>query len=302
MPLFLSIGECMIELSSLGGDLMRKGFAGDTFNTLWYAGMYLPEDWNTAYLTALGDDAASREMKAFFEGAGVDTGFVREIPGATPGLYMIHLDNGERSFSYWRSAAAARQLADDPALLERAVAAADIVYFSGITLAILPDGGRRNLIAAAKSAREAGKLVAFDPNIRPRLWANKEEMLATITEGARTASLVMPGFDDEASHFGDASVEATVARYLSLGVDQVLVKDGGKGATIGTKDGNRHIPAAKVGEVVDTTAAGDSFNGGYLARIARGDAPAEAAGFAARVAAAVIRHPGALISRDKLGI
>jgi 2-dehydro-3-deoxygluconokinase len=62
------------------------------------------------------------------------------------------------------------------------------------------------------------------------------------------------------------------------------------------------VPAHLTEDVVDTTSAGDSFNGGYLAALAEGKDPGEAAAFAARVAAAVIGHPGALIDRRTLGI
>ncbi|MDB5526703.1 MAG: 2-dehydro-3-deoxygluconate kinase [Rhizobium sp.] len=302
MPLFLSIGECMIELASLGGDTMRKGFAGDTFNTAWYARSFLPEGWRTAYFTALGDDRASGEMADFMTGAGIDTGYIRRIPGKSPGLYMIHLDNGERSFSYWRSASAARSLADDRAALEVAMNDAEIIYFSGITLAILTSGARKTLLELAAVQKARGKIVAFDPNLRPRLWTDKDEMLDVISDGARAASIVMPGFDDEAVHFGDVSIAATVSRYRGLGAASVIVKDGANGATIAETAEQTHVPAFPPAGIVDTTSAGDSFNGGYLARIAAGDTPRDAAAFAARVASAVIGHAGALISRETLGV
>jgi 2-dehydro-3-deoxygluconokinase len=169
MQNFLSIGECMIELASLGGDMMRKGFAGDTFNTAWYAQACRPEGWTVDYFTALGDDRASGEMLEFIQAAGVGTGHIKRMPGKAPGLYMIHLDKGERSFSYWRSVSAARELANDGDALAAAIDAADTVYFSGITLAILPPEGRNTLITLAAAARQEGKTVAFDPNLRPRL-------------------------------------------------------------------------------------------------------------------------------------
>jgi 2-dehydro-3-deoxygluconokinase len=302
MPNFLSIGECMIELASLGGDTMRKGFAGDTFNTAWYAQAFRPEGWSVDYFTALGDDRASGEMLDFMAAAGIGTGNIRRLPGKAPGLYMIHLDKGERSFSYWRSVSAARQLADNSPALEGAIAAANIVYFSGITLAILPPEGRRTLIALAHAARQAGKTVAFDPNIRPRLWADKDEMLATISDAAGTASIVLPGFDDEATHFGDGSIAETIERYRRLGAGDVVLKDGARGTTLAIGDEQFHVPAHPSGEVIDTTSAGDSFNGGYLMRLAAGNDPEAAARFASRLASAVIGHPGALISRETLGL
>ncbi|CAN7534557.1 sugar kinase [Rhizobium sp. LjRoot30] len=296
---FLSIGECMVELSQAGGGLLRKGFAGDTFNTAWYARACLPATWSVDYLTGLGDDPVSEEMLSFMAGAGVGTSAVRRIPGRTPGLYMIHLRNGERSFSYWRDTSAARALAADADHLRRAIEAVDVVYFSGITLAILPAADVETLLSELRRAKASGKLVAFDPNIRPRLWSGRETMLSTISDGARAANLVMPSFDDEATHFGDASVEATVARYHGLGVEKLVVKNGADGATISFGGEPRLMPAVEA-KVVDTTSAGDSFNGAFLARyLVTGDA-AEAAGFGAAVAARVIGEHGALIAHEKL--
>ncbi len=296
----LAIGECMVELMQADGGLMRKSFAGDTFNTAYYARQYLPADWSVDYFTAVGRDMISEEMLAFMAGHGVGTGHIARIEGRSPGLYMIHLNDGERSFSYWRSVSAAKLLARDAERLRAAIEASDVIVFSGITLAILSPEDVDTLLAELRRARASGKLVAFDPNIRPRLWETPERMRATISDGARAASLVMPSFDDEATHFGDASIEATIARYRALGVPDIIVKDGADGATLALAGTTEHVPSAKVEKIVDTTSAGDSFNGSFLARyVVTGDAAA-AARFAADVAASVIQHHGALVAREKL--
>ncbi len=296
----LAIGECMVELMQADGGLMRKSFAGDTFNTAYYARQFLPADWSVDYLSAVGTDMISDEMLAFMQSHDVGIDHVARIEGRSPGLYMIHLKDGERSFSYWRSVSAAKLLARDGDRLRGAVEACDIVVFSGITLAILPAEDIETLLAELRRARAAGKRVVFDPNIRPRLWDDAERMRATITEGARAATLVMPSLDDETTHFGDASLEETIARYRALGVEDLVVKDGSEGATLVFGDKRSHVPSAKVEKIVDTTSAGDSFNGAFLARLATGASPEEAARFAADVAAAVIQHHGALVARDKL--
>ncbi len=127
---FLSIGECMVELSRRRVKACcGKGFAGDTFNTAWYARACLPPAWSVDYFTALGDDPMSDEMVAFMGKAGIGTDLIRRIKGKTPGLYMINLRNGERSFSYWRDSSAARSLATDPDRLREAVESADVVLF-----------------------------------------------------------------------------------------------------------------------------------------------------------------------------
>ena len=296
----LSIGECMVELMQAEGGLLRKGFAGDTFNTAYYARQYLPADWSVDYFSAVGTDMISDEMLAFMEGHGIGTAHVARIEGRSPGLYMIHLKDGERSFSYWRSVSAAKLLARDGDRLRAAIEASDIIVFSGITLAIVQPEDVDTLLAELRRAKAAGKHVVFDPNIRPRLWDDAERMRATITEGARAATLVMPSLDDETTHFGDASLKETIARYRALGVENLVVKDGEKGATLVFGDQRSHVPSAEVRTIVDTTSAGDSFNGAFLARLATGANPQDAARLAADAAAAVIQHHGALVARDKL--
>lgn len=296
----LSIGECMVELMQAEGDLLRKAYAGDTFNTAYYARLFLPSDWSVDYLTAVGTDVVSDEMLSFMTTTGVGTERIRRVEGRSPGLYMIHLKDGERSFSYWRSASAAKTLADDAAHLRGSIEAADVIIFSGITLAILAPTAVETLLSELRRARAAGKLVVFDPNIRPRLWDDKAHMLETISAGARAASLLMPSFDDEATHFGDSDVAATIARYRGLGVENIVVKDGSNGVTLRFGDAETFIPALKVDKVVDTTSAGDSFNGAFLARYVTERDPAAAAAFAASIAAGVIGHHGALVAKDKL--
>ncbi|MCP8894040.1 sugar kinase [Shinella daejeonensis] len=296
----LTIGECMVELMQAEGGLLRKSFAGDTFNTAYYARHYLPADWTVDYFSAVGNDAISGEMLTFMQGHGIGTDHVRRIEGLSPGLYMIHLKDGERSFSYWRSASAARLLARDGDRLRAAVDISDILVFSGITLAILPPEDVETLLAELRRARAAGKRIVFDPNIRPRLWDDADRMRETISAGARAATLVMPSLDDETTHFGDASLDETIARYRGLGVAGIVVKDGDKGATLDFSGERTHVPSAKAEAIVDTTSAGDSFNGAFLARLATGATPEAAARFAAAVAAAVIQHHGALVAGEKL--
>lgn len=296
----LSIGECMVELAQAGQGLLRKGFAGDTLNTAWYLRACLPQDWQVDYFTALGDDPLSEEMLGFLEKANIGTQSIRRVAGKTPGLYLISLKDGERTFSYWRDNSAARELADDADHLRAAIEAADVLYFSGITLAILTPHAADTLLAELRRARASGKPVIFDPNIRPRLWADKLRMLQTITEGARAATIVLPSFDDEQTHFSDANVADTIERYLAAGVEQVVVKNGAQGATVAEGTQTIFVPSVPPEKLVDTTSAGDSFNGGFIARLLTGASPAEAAAHGAAVASVVIAHHGALIEHELL--
>lgn len=295
MKHFVSIGECMVELSDQGNGLLRRGFAGDTFNTAWYARRLLADDWQISYLTAVGDDALSAEMLDFMASEGIDTRLVQRIEGAAPGLYMISLKNGERSFSYWRDTSAAKRLAADQHHLRQALASANIVFLSGITLAILPPDDAQQLIAAAREAGKAGALVAFDTNYRPRLWKGRTDTQALMLQAAAAAQVVLPGFDDETAVFGPCDAAAIGRRYLEAGAKVIVVKDGARGATVFEGRTTVHVAAVAPPEVVDTTAAGDSFCASFLARYVQGDSAVKAAQFAARIAAQVVARRGALV-------
>lgn len=295
MGAFLCIGECMIEISDAGGGLYRRGFAGDTFNTAWYARRLLPDGWRVGYCSCIGADAASEEMAAFMAGEGIDTTTLRRVPERSVGLYMISLDKGERSFSYWRSQSAARLLAADGDWLREALGGGDVLYFSGITLAILDPAGRETLCAALADARAAGARVAFDTNLRPRLWQDRPTMQEGMRAGAAVADIVLPSFDEEQILFGDTDPNETIARYRDLGAGIVAVKDGG-GALRLWDGGQTHVlPPVEVRDVVDSTAAGDSFGAAFLAALCTGSAPIEAATGAMALAAQVIQSRGALV-------
>lgn len=294
----LAIGECMAEMAPAADpDTYRLGFAGDTFNTAWYLARIRPA-MKVSYFTAVGDDGISQQMRDVFAGSGIDASHVPTIPASTVGLYMISLDNGERSFSYWRGQSAARQLARDPDALAKAIDGADLIYFSGITLAILDAASCAVFLNALRAARSNGKLVAFDPNLRPRLWPDTATMTQTTMQGAGVSDIALPSFEDEADWFQDADPLATADRYAAAGAKTVVVKNGGDpvhfmdGATRGT------VEVSPLSAVVDTTAAGDSFNAAILASIAEGAALQDGIARACRLARAVVQGKGALVDVD----
>jgi 2-dehydro-3-deoxygluconokinase len=268
------------------------GFAGDTFNTLW-ALHALSGSRPATYISAFGDDPFSRDQIGFFAANGIGIGASPIIAGARPGLYAITLTGAERSFTYWRSDAAARRLASNPAALRKSLENQALVYFSGITLAILDEAARKVLLDAVAECRRAGSLVAFDPNYRPRLWQSREAAQAAIAEALAVTDIVLPTFPDEQMLFGDGTPDATAAR-LAGQVKEIVVKNGELPALVAAGGKAETVAAIHVASPVDTTGAGDSFNGGYLAARLAGLEPVQAVQRAHRVAAAVVQVRGAL--------
>ncbi|WP_323770968.1 sugar kinase [Antarctobacter sp.] len=295
---FLAIGECMAELAPTAaqGDY-HLGFAGDTFNTAWYLARIRP-DIAVAYFTAVGTDTISQKMREAFSQSGIDDRHVQALPDRTVGLYLISLDNGERSFSYWRGQSAARQLAQDPQALSQAMGDADLVYFSGITLAILDAASRETLLKALRNARAVGKTIAFDPNLRPSLWSEPSLMIDTIMQGAAVSDIVLPSFEDEARWYQDADPTATADRYVSAGATTVVVKNGPDPVHYIQDGVTGTVPVPLLSSIVDTTAAGDSFNAAIMAGLEGGTPLPDCILNACRMAGQVVQGKGALVPLD----
>ena len=170
-----------------------------------------------------------------------------------------------------------------------------MVYFSGITLAILAPRARGRLLGAIVKARDNGARVVFDTNIRPALWTSPRVMTAVLTAAATMCDVVLPTHGDEAPLFGDKSVDDTADRYLELGVEEVVVKDGAGEALIATASERVKVAPKPGARVVDATGAGDSFNGAYLSARLAGKSLREAAEEGHRVAGVVIGQKGALV-------
>lgn len=291
----VSIGECMIEMSGGEDRAYRLGYAGDTLNTAWYLRALLGANWSVDYVTALGEDRYSNDIRTFLDDNGIGTGHIQTIPGRRPGLYMIHQEKGDRHFTYWRDTSAAKLLADDKQALAEAIENAELVYFSGITLAILAPRARGRLLGAIVKARDNGAKIAFDTNIRPALWTSQRVMTCVLTAAASLCDIVLPTHGDEAPLFGDKSIDDTADRYLELGVEEVVVKDGSNEALIATTTERVRIAPRPGANVVDATGAGDSFNGAYLTARLNGSGLQDAAQAAHRIAGIVIGHKGALV-------
>ena len=291
------LGEVMVEVARTGGDTARIGVAGDTFNTAVYLSRALGRG-RVAYVTALGTDRQSDRIIDALKAEALDTAHVARLPGQMPGLYMIDTDSrGERSFSYWRSTSAARRMfAAGSGLTPDFLDGFDTLYLSGISVAILDQGARDRLADSLMRFRARGGRVAFDTNYRPVLWPDIDTARAEMSRFIGLSSIAFPSRDDEAALFGDRLTDEILQRYARMGIRDGALKCGGEGAI--SLDGTRtHRPAAPDVTVVDTTAAGDSFNAGFLAAMDRGADVPGCLEAAASLAERVVSVRGAILPR-----
>ena len=290
----------MIELSQLDLDqgVARVGFAGDTLNTATYLARL---GANVSYVTNLGMDAFSARMIGQMQTESINTSLIGRHDSRLPGIYSIEIDeNGERSFRYWRDGSAARTLFSGvgPDLTD--LDGFDVIYLSGITLAILPPDIRRALIASLGQRRERGCRIVFDSNYRPRLWTSEDTTRDCFVSMWKVTSLGLPSFDDEVRLYPGTTPRQVLDRIAGFGVAEIVLKNGAAGPLIGHDSQVEQTDFAEVRNVIDTSGAGDSFNAGYLAARLDGVAPLAAALAGHLLASRVIGHHGAIIPKNAM--
>ena len=286
----------MVELRAVGADTFARSYAGDAYNTAVYLKRSLPAA-QVQFLTATGDDAMSKAMRRVWRVQEIDDALAFPVAGGRVGLYLIETDAlGERSFQYWRKdSAASRWLALLEERGESLLHGADIVYFSGITLAILNPDERAAAIELLRRTRTHVGRIAFDPNVRLRLWQSPQVAAQTIRAAISVCDIALPSGDDLACLFGTDEPMRQIDRLMALGVSEVALTLGAAGCAIAAGEVRIQLPGQGVEPVIDTSGAGDAFNGVYLANRLLGNSPRESAQAALRVASRVITHAGAIV-------
>ncbi|WP_375749209.1 sugar kinase [Vibrio sp. HN007] len=297
------IGECMIELNGEPFGDMLQTFGGDSLNSAVYLSRATGDDTQVHYVTAMGNDPLSEGIVQRWKLEGINTELVLRDEVRQPGLYLIQLDEqGERTFLYWRNQSAARYMVQHPQFEQIAdkLQQMDMVYLSGISLAILPDSDRQKLLKLLKSLSKKGVKIAFDSNFRPALWPQKEEWATvkrTYSELLSFCDIALLTFDDEQDIWGDNAIDDALTRLKESGVSKVVLKLGSDGCLFRdfAEAENQMITTIPVENVVDTTSAGDSFNAGFLSGYIRGISPKECCIRGNQLASAVIQHKGAIV-------
>lgn len=296
----LFVGEAMLELVNKENNTLAKSFAGDVYNTAVYMKRAYPK-LTSGFMSAVGEDVLSSEFITQSLSESLDMDNVAISKERHLGTYMVVNDaTGERSFIYWRNDSAAKFTLSSlsEAQLERIhndYTESGVVFFSGITLAILKPDEREIFWRLLTKMQAAGALVIFDPNYRPALWENVETAKKETEKAFSLSDWLMPGLDDFKSLYSMNTVEECLAFCEQFAFSELVLKQGEKSVHVINGDGHKEFEIVKSDKVVDTTSAGDAFNGIYLGSRLQGLSPQTSTKLANYAASKVIETPGAIM-------
>ncbi len=297
-------GECMVELLNVSPNAqlpqtLKQSFAGDVFNTAVYLKRVFA-DMKVNIVTAVGTDEFSSNMVEYFQQQNIETDFVYRSNDKIAGLYSIKTDSeGERTFTYWRENSAARQVMKsiDSAEIEK-MSQGDVFFFSGISLAVITPEDRPKFWQMVEKLKSAGVTIIFDPNYRARMWSSPDEAKQEYHQAFTLSNIALPGVDDFKQLYQLNTAEEVITFSEAYTFDELVIKNGEQGVVY-IKDNKRtDIAITPVENVVDTTSAGDSFNGVFVGARTAGTNSNDAIKLASASAALVIQHKGAIVDQD----
>jgi len=266
----ISLGEAMVEFYSKDNvsleraKCFEKSLGGDTANLLYAASRF---NKKCGFVSRVGNDEFGKYLIDVLKREGVDVSHTLVEDESSTGVYFISLlEGGERDFIYYRRDSAASHLS--PANIDFSyVSKCRIFHSSGISQAISPSC-REAVFKAAEIAKKSGALFSYDPNIRLKLWSAKtaREVVDCTLE---MADIVVSSLEDIKSIGYPGSPDDVARNILRKGPKIVAFKLGSSGSLVMTDKERIRTPGFKV-NVVDTTGAGDVFNGVFLAGVLEG--------------------------------
>ncbi|GAB5470318.1 MAG: sugar kinase [Rhodospirillales bacterium] len=286
-PEIVCLGEPMVEFNQQPDGRYLAGYGGDTSNCAIAAAR---QGASVGYWTRVGDDGFGQQLLRLWRDEGVDASRVQQDPAAHSGIYFVSHDGGEHAFTYFRagSAASRMQPADLPADYLRG---AKILHVSGISQAI-SDSAADTVFAAIDLARAAGVRISYDTNLRLKLWPLARAKAVTHAAMA-LCQIALPGLEDARLLTGLEKPDAIADYYLALGCEVVALTLGAEGTLVATAERRERV-AVRAVKAVDATAAGDTFDGAFLAELAAGRDPFAAARYANAAAALSTQGYGAV--------
>ncbi|MEA4908448.1 MAG: sugar kinase [Anaerolineaceae bacterium] len=299
-PEVIAFGEPMLEFNAVEPGSLREvhgyhaGYGGDTSNFAIAASRMGSQ---VGYLCRLGDDDFGRNFLDLWQSEGIDTRHVVLEKGSVTGIYFVARTGSSHSFLYYRQDSAASHFSSRD-IPEQYLRSARVFHSSGISQAI-SNSACDAVFHAIDVARQAGVLVSYDPNLRPRLWGVRRAR-AIILETIGLSDFVFPSLEDAQLLTGLEDPEAIADLLLARGPQMVALKLGSGGVLLATPQGRRVFPVQPV-EVTDTTGAGDTFAGAFVSCYLQGKSLEECAQWANAAASLTTTGWGAVNPIPGLG-
>jgi len=258
----LAIGEPLYELALQGDGTFLSGFGGDTSNCAIAATRHGAK---AAYMTIVGSDYFGDALIDLWRKEGVDATSVKRHQSAPTGIYFVFRKPGGHEFVYRRQGSAASMMgpSDVPSDL---IKSSKVLHVSGISQAISASA-EACVLEAVRLAKANGVLVSYDPNYRAKLWS-LEKAKAVISRTMASADIVLPSIDDMQALFGVKTPSDAIDLCLGLGAKIMAMTLGREGSIVADAKSRATFPALAV-EPIDTTGAGDAFDGAFLTEFLR---------------------------------
>ncbi len=220
---------------------------------------------DVALLGKIGEDEFGHFLIAELGRAGINVTAIRQTREAKTGITFISLDSsGDRSFLFFRepSADMTLRIEDvDLGAIDRCT-----IFIAGSNLLTEP-GVRAATLFSLDRARSTGRFVVLDPNIRPHLWRDHDEMKAVVRRELDYGDVVKLN-EEELALMGDSGAEPLWAELAAAGASALIVTQAAAGAEVFYRGGTLFVDAPSA-DVVDTTGAGDGFVAGLVCGLLR---------------------------------
>ncbi|MCQ4444805.1 aminoimidazole riboside kinase [Enterobacter cloacae] len=244
----------------------------------------------SAFIGRVGDDPFGRFMYKTLADEHVDVQWMHCDPAHRTSTVVVDLDDhGERSFTFMvrPSADLFLDTADLPSF-----SVGEWLHVCSIALSAEPS--RSATFRAMASIREAGGYVSFDPNIRPDLWQDEDELRGCLERALQGADVVKLSLEELAFFTGETQVETGLDKLMNRCPARLVLVTQGKEGVIAWHEGTmKHYPATPV-QCVDTTGAGDAFVAGLLYGLAAGQELTSVIALAQRCGALATTAKGAM--------
>lgn len=267
----VALGELLIDFTESGNSensqrLFEQNPGGAVANVACAAARL---GMRTSFIGKVGNDMHGSFLASTLQNTGVNIDsliFSEEV--FTTLAFVALSKGGERAFSFARKPGADTCLKVEE-IKEELLAQCRVLHVGSLSMTDEPARGAT--LHAVKTAKSKGVIISYDPNYRAMLWKSKEEAMIHMRSLLPYADLVKMS-DEEIVLLTDYEEPQQALHYLlSNGAKAAVITLGDKGAMLGFKEMNAHLPAFRVNKVVDTTGAGDAFWGAFLSRLLKGD-------------------------------